>query len=190
MINFFDKIKKKILIFKFKKSFVYFNKYTRQAFKTHSDEEFKRLCWKCVKETAKQNKKDIKSVSLEDIYRVLYKIRKKFPKLLRRITLNQFLKTKNTLSVAGDVSNVIWFISSLTHLPLIYVVLKKIIGKRSEYVFKNLSPYMDCTRNIQRGRKNKMSKELFSPKFTITQSITTSLRHICDKFTTKIFVNT
>ena len=136
MINFFDKIKQKILILKFKKNFVCFNKYTLQAFKTHSDEEFKKLCWKCIEETAKQNKKDIKSISLEDIYRVLYKIRKKFPKLLRRVTLNQFLKMKNTLSLAGDASNVVWFISSLTPLPLIYAVVKKVIGKRAEYVFK------------------------------------------------------
>ncbi len=67
---------------------------------------------------------------------MLYKIRKKFPKLLRRITLNQFLKAKNTLYLAGDASNVVWFLSSLTPLPLIYAVVKKVIGKRAEYVFK------------------------------------------------------
>ena len=136
MINFFNKIKKKFLILKFKKKFVYFNRYTLQAFKINSDEEFKKLCWKCVEETAKQNKKDIKSISLEDIYRVLHKIRKKFPKLLRRITLNQFLNLKKTMSVAGDVGHIIYFISHLTPVPLIYLGLKKMIGKRVEYAFK------------------------------------------------------
>ena len=136
MMIFFNKVKKKLLIRKFKKKFVCFNKYTLQAFKINSDEEFKKLCWKCVEETAKQNKKDIKSISLEDIYRVLHKIRKKFPKLLRRVTLNQFLNFKKTISVTGDIGNVIYFISYLTPLPLIYLGLKKMIGKRVEYAFK------------------------------------------------------
>ena len=136
MVNFFNKIKKRVLIHKFKKNFVSFNKYTVQAFKTNSDEEFNKLCWKCIEETAKQNKKDIKSISLEDVYQVLYKIRKKFPKILRRVTLNQFVKLQKSMSLAGDASNLIYFVSHLTPLPLIYLGLKKIIGKKVEYAFK------------------------------------------------------
>ena len=133
---FFNRLKTKILTSRFIRKFVYFNKYTLQAFKISSDEEFKTLCWKCVEETAKQNKKDIKSVSLEDIYRVLHKIRKKFPKILRRVTLSQFIKLQKTMSTAGDASNVVWFISNLTPVPLVYLSVKKLIGKRVEYAFK------------------------------------------------------
>ena len=132
----FSLLKHKTLLNKFNKNFVQFNKYTLQAFKVQSDEEFKKLCWKCIEETAKQNKKDIKSISLEDIYRVLYKIRKKFPKILRRVTLNQFIKCQQSMSLAGDVSNIIYFISHLTPVPLIYLGVKKAIGKKVEYVFK------------------------------------------------------
>lgn len=132
----FSLLKHKALIHKFNKKFVQFNKYTLQAFKVQSDEEFKKLCWKCIEETAKQNKKDIKSISLEDIYRVLYKIRKKFPKILRRVTLNQFIKCQQSISLAGDAGNIIYFISHLTPVPLIYLGVKKAVGKKVEYAFK------------------------------------------------------
>lgn len=74
MLKWFRKNK---LIRKFKKEFEGFNSYTLQAMKLKTDEQLKEHCLKCIDKIAKDNKKDIKSVSLEDIYRVLYKIRKK-----------------------------------------------------------------------------------------------------------------
>ena len=136
MKNFFDTIKKQFLFLKFKKSFVYFNKYTLQAFKINSDEEFEKLCWKCVEEIAAQNKKDIKSISLEDVYQVLHKIRKRTPKLLRKVTLYQIIKLKEVSSSTSDTFNIIIGIARLTPIPLIYVGLKKIFGKRVGYAFK------------------------------------------------------
>lgn len=129
-------IKRKLLKYKFLKKFVYFNKYTAQAFKASTDEEFKKLCWKCVHEIAKNNDKDIRSVSLEDIYRVLYSIRKRTPKLLRRITLQQIIKFKDISSKTGGTYNFITGIACATPLPLIYVGLKKVIGSRVEYAFQ------------------------------------------------------
>ena len=129
-------IKRKLLKYKFLKRFVSFNKYTAQAFKVSTDEEFKKLCWRCVSEIAKNNDKDIKSVSLEDIYRVLYKIRKRTPKLLRRITLNQIMKFKDISSKTGDTFNLVTAIGYATPVPLMYVGLKKIVGNRVEYAFK------------------------------------------------------
>jgi len=107
-----------------------------QAFKISTDEEFKKLCWQCVDEIAKNHDKDIKSVSLEDIYRVLYRIRKKTPKLLRRITLHQIIKFKDISSKTGNIFNLITAIGYATPVPLMYVGLKKIIGNRVEYAFK------------------------------------------------------
>lgn len=129
-------VKRKFLKNKFLKRFVYFNKYTAQAFKVSTDEEFKKLCWTCVDEIAKNNDKDIKSVSLEDIYRVLYQIRKRTPKLLRRITLHQIIKFKDISSTTGDTFNLITAIGYATPVPLMYVGLKKIVGNKVEYAFK------------------------------------------------------
>ncbi len=127
-------IKRKFLENKFKKRFVCFNEYTLKAFKINKDSDFKHLCIECIDEIAKRNNKDIKSVSLEDIYRVLHKIRKRTPKLLRRITLYQIIKLKDIGSSAGNAFNIIYSISQLTPIPLMYVGLKKIFGKRIGYV--------------------------------------------------------
>ena len=129
-------VKRKLLKYKFLKRFVYFNKYTAQAFKISTDKEFNELCLKCISEIAKNNNKDIKSVSLEDVYRVLYQIRKRTPKLLRRITLHQIMKFKDISSKTGDTFNLITAIGYATPVPLMYVGLKKIIGNRVEYTFK------------------------------------------------------
>lgn len=132
----FNWIKQKFLERKFKKQFVHFNKWTLQAFKVKTDEDFKKLCLECVNEIAGQHKKDIKSLSLEDIYRVLHKIREKTPKILRKITLYQLIKLKDIGSKTSDAFYIIKGISGLAVIPLIYVGLKKIIGKRVEYAFK------------------------------------------------------
>ena len=132
----FSQLRRKFLSFKFKKNFVRFNKYTVQAFKLNSDEEFKKLCWRCAEETAKENKKDIKEVSLEDVYRVLYRIRKKCPKLLRKITLYQIVKLKGITSSASNIFNVAYSIGGMTVVPIMYLGLKKIFGKKVEYAFK------------------------------------------------------
>ena len=131
-----SKLKRKVLAFKFNKKFVQFNRWTFRAFKVNSDEEFKKLCWQCAEETAKDNKKDIKEVSLEDIYTVLYKIRKRCPKLLRKITLYQVIKLKSISSSVSDAFSIIYSISGLTLVPIVYVGLKKIFGNKMEYAFK------------------------------------------------------
>ena len=146
-------IKTNFLKLKFKKKFVRFNKYTTRAFMLKTDEDFKKLCWECVNKIAGENKKDIKSVSLEDIYRVLDKIRKKTPKLLRRITLYQIINLKNISSSMTDTFNFIRSISSLTPVPLIFIGLKKILEKRVEYAFKVYIVSI-IAEEIYRGDKN------------------------------------
>ena len=143
MINIIRKIKNKIFKRKtkfserkFKKKFVHFNKWTKRAFKIKTDEDFNKLFLECVNEIAKSHKKDPRSISLEDLYRVLHKIRKKTPKILRRITLYQVIKLKNTASITGDILAVIKAISGLIVIPLMYVGLKRILGRRVEYAFK------------------------------------------------------
>ena len=136
MINIIGKIKAKFLERQFKKQFVHFNKWTRRAFKLKTDEDFNKLFLECVTEIADSHKKDIKSVSLEDIYRVLHNIRKKTPKMLRKITLYQVIKLKDITSTTSDAFYIIKGISGLAVIPLIYVGLKRIIGKRVEYAFK------------------------------------------------------
>ena len=129
-------IKTKILKSRFKRKFVRFNKYTAKAFKLKTDEDFKRLCLECMNEIAGENKKDIKSVSLDDIWRVLNKIRKKTPKLLRKITLYQIINLKNISSSMSNTFSFVHSILSLTPVPLMFVGLKKIFGKKVEYAFK------------------------------------------------------
>ncbi len=126
----------KLLTKKFKKRFVHYNKYTLKAFKCTSDTQFQKLFWKCVNDTAHQNNKDIQDISLEDIYRTLHKIRQKMPKLFRKITLKQMTKIKKTGNIVSDIFNLIYGMSSLNIIPLIYVGLKKIFGIRVEYVIK------------------------------------------------------
>ena len=127
-------IKKKILTNQFKRKFVYFNSYTLQAFKLKTDKQLKEHCLNCIDKIAKDNKKDIKSVSLEDIYRVLYKIRKKTPKLLRQVTLSELEKTIKSVGTAGDISSLIYSVAGFTPVPLLYLPLKKFLGKRIKYV--------------------------------------------------------
>ena len=129
-------IKENILKILFQRKFVGFNKHTAKAFTLTKDEDFKKLCLECIQSIAGKNKKDIKSVSLEDIYRVLHKIRQKTPKLLRKITLSQVINLKNTTSSFSNIVNFIRAISNLTPIPLIYIGLKKTLGKRVEYAFK------------------------------------------------------
>ena len=130
----FKWIEKKKLIRKFKKEFEGFNSYTLQAVKLKTDEQLKEHCLKCIDKIAKDNKKDIKSVSLEDIYRVLSKIRKKTPKLLREIKLSQIEKTIKSFRTAGDISQLIYGIAYLTPIPVLLIPIKKIFGKRIKYV--------------------------------------------------------
>ncbi|MDE0118971.1 MAG: hypothetical protein OXM55_03055 [Bdellovibrionales bacterium] len=111
-----------------------FNSYTLQAMKLKTDEELKEHCLKCIDKIAKDNKKDIKSVSLEDIYRVLYKIRKKTPKLLREIKLSQIEKTIKSFETVGDISSLIYSIAYSTPIPVLLIPIKKIFGKRIKYV--------------------------------------------------------
>ena len=68
----FQRLKNKKLIRKFKKKFEEFNSYTLQAMKLKTDEQLKEHCLKCVNKIAKDNKKDIKLVSLEDISQLIY----------------------------------------------------------------------------------------------------------------------
>lgn len=130
----FKWIKRRKLIRKFKKEFEGFNSYTLQAMKLKTDEELKKHCIKCVNKIAKDNKKDIKSVSLEDIYWALYEIRKKTPKLLRDIKLFQIEKATKSFKATGDISALISSIAYLTPIPVLFMPIKKIIGKRIKYV--------------------------------------------------------
>ena len=139
-MNILNKLREKLSFFKFKKQIMGFNSYTRKAFTVKTDEEFKKLCWECVEDIAQQNKKDIKEVSLEDVYQVLSKIRKKFPKILRKVTLYQVLKVKDSLSTTSDIFNVLYSIALSTGWPIAYIGIKKVLekafGKRIEYAFK------------------------------------------------------
>ena len=140
MANILKKLKQQLSIIKFKKNIVGFNQFTRRALTVKTDEEFRKLCWECVQDMAKKNKKDMKEVSLEDLYRVLSKIRKKFPKVLRTVTLYQVLNAKESLSKTSDVFNVLYGIALSTGWPFVYVGLKqafeKAFGKQIEYAFK------------------------------------------------------
>ena len=114
---------------KFKKS------YFCRAFKAKSDKDFKTLALDCWKETAKKHNKDIKDVSLEDLYRVLSRIRKLMPGFLKKITLNQFLKFMNGASKTGDVLSVI---ESMTLNPLFLAKIgfKRVFGSRTSRIAK------------------------------------------------------
>ena len=128
----FKWIRKQKLIRKFRKEFEGFNSYTLQAVKLRTDEELKEHCVKCVNKIAKDNKKDIKSVSLEDIYWALYEIRKKTPKLLREIKLFQIEKTIRSFKTTGDISALISSIAYLTPIPALFsYLLKKLLEKES-----------------------------------------------------------
>lgn len=120
---------------KFKKKFVNFNKYTKEAFLIKTDEDFNKLLFKYANEIAGENKKNIKSVSLEDIYRVVSKIRKKTPKFLRKITLFQIVNFKKIISDLFDIREIIKIIN-LSPISLISLSLRKFFGKRIEYVLK------------------------------------------------------
>lgn len=146
-------VKRKVLKSKFNRDFVCVNKYTKRAFNLKTDKDFKKLCWECIGDIAGENKKDIKAVSLEDIYRVLDKIRKKTPKLLRRITLHQLMQLKEISSSAGNAYNIIYSISNLTPVPLVYTVLKNFFGKRIGYVVK-IYIVSAIAKEIYEGDKN------------------------------------
>ena len=121
---------------KFKSRFVHYNKYTFRAFKCKSDDQFREVFWECIDDTASANNKDKQDVSLEDIYRVLHRIRKKTPNLLRRITLKQLTTVKTTGNFISDFFGLIYGIAGVNIIPIVYVGLKKVFGKRVEYVFK------------------------------------------------------
>ena len=122
------------LLKKFEKKFINFNSYTLKATKIKSDEELKDFCLNCLHSIAKQNNKDIKSVSLEDIYRALHKVRQKTPDLLRQVTWSQMEKGFKTAKTVGDGSSLFISIASLNPLPLMFWPLKKFFGKKIKYV--------------------------------------------------------
>ncbi len=128
-------IKNKILESSFNRKFKFFNQYTRRAFHLKTDEQLKEYSLKCIREIAKENKKEITSLSLDDVYRVLCKIRKKTPGLLRKITLKQVIQIVQTTDKAGYASNLIYALAYSTPLPLTYIPLKFFLGKKIKYVF-------------------------------------------------------
>ena len=129
-------INKKILSNKFKRKFKHFNKYTKKAFKINDDKQFEDLCWQCINDVAKQHNKNWKSFNLEDVYQVLSTIRNKTPEVLRKITLEQIIKTANMVDKGSIILNLIYGITKLNPVPLAYVALKPIFGKKIGYVFK------------------------------------------------------
>ena len=130
----FQWIRKNRLIKKFKKEFEGFNSYTLQAAKLKTDEQLKEHCLKCIDKIAKDNKKDTKEVSLEDIYQALHEIRNKTPKLLREIKLSQIEKTTKSVKTVGDISSLICGIALATPIPALLIPIKKFLGKRIKYV--------------------------------------------------------
>ena len=130
----FKWIRERKLVRKFKKEFEGFNSYTLQAVKLKTDEQLKDHCLKCLDKIAKDNKKDIKSISLEDFYRVLSKIRKKTPRLLREIKLSHIEKTIKSGKTAGDVFSFIYSLAYSTPIPVLLIPIKKVLGKRIKYV--------------------------------------------------------
>ena len=130
----FSWIKNQPLWQQFEKKFVQFDSYTVKAVKIKSDEELKDFCLKCLNQIAKENNKDVKSVSLEDIHRALSKVRQKTPDLLRQITWSQMEKGFKTAKTVGDGSSLFISIASLNPLPLLFWPLKKLFGKKIKYV--------------------------------------------------------
>ena len=78
-----------------------YNKWTETAFTVKTDEDFKKLCLKCIEDTAKKNNKDKFSVSFDDIFRGMEKLKNaklfKIP-YAKKITL-KFIKN------ASDITN-------------------------------------------------------------------------------------
>ena len=118
------------------KKFVRWNKWTFRAFKCKTEEDFRRLCLQCFNEIAAESNKNWKDVSLEDLYRVLHKIRQKSPKMLRNMTLKQALNLKDGISKSSDLFNIIYGLIALQPSLLVLFGLKKAFGKRAEYGFK------------------------------------------------------
>ena len=116
--------------------FVRWNKWTFRAFKCKTEEDFRELCLQCFNEIAAESDKDWKDVSLEDLYRVLHKIRQKAPKMLRKMTLKQALNIKAGVSKSSDLFNIIYGLIALQPSLLVLFGLKKAFGKRAEYGFK------------------------------------------------------
>ena len=108
---------------KFKKS------YFARAWKVKSDKGFKTLLMNCFKEIARKHKKDIKDVSLEDIYRVVSRLRKLMPGFFKKVTLNQFLKFMKGASKAGDIISIIEA-ATLHPLFLAQIGLKRVFGTK------------------------------------------------------------
>ncbi len=118
------------------KQFVPWSKWTLQAVQCKTEKDFKKLCWQCFQETAKESGKDWKDISLEDIYRVLHAIRKKMPGALRKITLKQALDLKTRISGASDLFNVIYGILAVQPSLLLLFGMKRLFGKRAEFALK------------------------------------------------------
>ena len=118
------------------KQFVPWNQWTKKALKCKTEKEFKELCLQCFQETAKESGKDIKDISLEDVYRVLHAVRKRTPEVLRKITLKQALDLKTGISNTSDLFNVIYGVLAVQPSLLLLVGLKKVFGKRAEFALK------------------------------------------------------
>ena len=127
-------IKKQPLFKRFEEKFINFDSYTLKATKIKSDEELKDFCLDCLHQIAQKHNKDVKSISLEDIYRALSKVRKKTPDLFRQITWSQMEKGFKTAKTVGDSSSLFISIASLNPLPLMFWPLKKLFGKKIKYV--------------------------------------------------------
>ena len=109
---------------KFKKS------YFARAWKVKSDKGFKTLLMNCCKETAKKHNKDIKDISVEDLYQLLRQVRRFMPGSLKKITLNQFLKFMKGASKAGDILSIIEAIAFHYPLLLAPIGIKRVFGTK------------------------------------------------------------
>ncbi len=129
----FSWMRNKILNSSVNNKYKIFNQYTKGALALKTDEEFKKYCFQCFEKISKENKKDIKSLSLADISRVLNKINKKAPKLLRKITLKQFQQALTFTGTAGNFMTIISAIAS--PFSLVYLALKLKYKEKAKYAF-------------------------------------------------------
>ncbi len=129
----FSWMRNKILNSSVNNKYKIFNRYTKGALALKTDKEFQDYSFQCFEKISKENKKDIKSLSLADISRVLNKINKKAPKLLRKITLRQF---QQALTFTGTVGNFMTIISAIgSPFYIVYFALKLRYRKRVKYAF-------------------------------------------------------
>ncbi len=125
-------IKGKVLNSSFNKKHRVFNKYVKKALSIKTDTEFKRHCINCFKQVAKEHQKDFSSISLDDIYRVLTKVRRIAPAVLRKVTVKQLLDIIRGVDRTSHFTSFIYALAG-SKISMIYFPIRMLYGKRLKY---------------------------------------------------------